>query len=451
MTLDPEDFEQAQESQRRAGWRKLLVFKSKGKLAPNVANAILVLRNTVWGNILAWDDFSQCVRLLGTPPWDPTELQEAAADGAELTDPDVARLAAWLVRNEKLDVGTDLLWKALAVVAEGNRVHPDREWLHTLTWDGTPRLSTWLQAYLGASPADDDPKVEEGRTRYLQMVGRMFMVGAVARVMKPGCKVDTMMVLEGRQGAGKSSAIRILFGDAWTCDTPLDFASKDRFVQLRGKWAQEIAELDGMERADVGRIKGFLSSPVDEFRPPFGRGVVRYPRQVVMVGTVNPGASGYLRDVTGNRRFWPVVVGRIDRAALERDREQLWAEALQEYLDGRPWWPSEDVRDLFHDEQSQRVASDVWEDRIGSMLEDPTREFITISDVLTSMGIVLADQDQAKQNRAARALLKLGRERVRRRIGGRYQWGYAAPCLPADARNDPSDPSIENVLGSEFL
>ena len=439
MTIDPEAFDAAREK-RSGGWRSQLVYKTKGKLAPNIANAILILRNTAWGAILAWDDFSQSVRLLGTPPWDPTEAPEAPQEGAELTDPDVARLAAWLVRNERLDVGTELLWKALAVVAEGNRVHPVREWLHSLVWDGTPRLSTWLLAYLGASPVDEDPDTEAGRARYLQMVGRMFLVSAVARILRPGAKVDTMMVLEGRQGAGKSSAIRILFSDPWTCDSPLDFASKDRFVQLRGKWVQEIAELDGMERADVNRVKGFLSSPVDEFRPPFGRSVVRVPRQCVMVGTVNPGATGYLRDVTGNRRFWPVVVGQIDREALARDREQLWAEALALYLDGAPWWPADDVRDLFHGEQSQRVASDSWEVRIGSWLEDPSRGFVTISDVLSSFGIPEADHDQAKQSRAARALVKLGRERVRRRIGGRLVWGYAQPCLPPV----PTDPTAKS-------
>lgn len=395
-----------------AAWRDDLVVSSKGTPRGNVANAILALRS-LWPGVFAFDEFSQAIRLVDAPPWDACDAPPQKRKLGEFTDADSTRVAAWLARHERIDVSPDVVWRAATVLAEANPVHPVREYLEALEWDGTSRLDRWMSTYLGAADAP-----------YVRRVGPMMLRAAVARAMQPGCKVDTMVVLEGPQGGRKSSSIKVLCGEQWTSDSPLDFASKDRFVQLRGKWIVEIPELDGCDRADVNRIKSFLSSPVDDFRPPFGRASIRAARQCVFVGTVNPGAGGYLRDVTGNRRFWPVEVGRIDLEALARDRDQLWAEAVVDFHEGRPWWPEADDAEMFQAEQAARVVADSWEDDIAAWVDG--KALVTVGDVLSkALGLHEKEkQTQAAQNRVAAALTKMGRVRKQRRVEGRPTWGY---------------------------
>ena len=163
------------------------------------------------------------------------------------------------------------------------------------------------------------------------------MISAVARIMQPGAKADHMLILEGPQGREEVDRAR----RCWpaTAGSPTSSprsARKDAAQQMRGVWIIEIAELDAIGRAEVSRIKAFLSRTVDRYRPPYDRYVVDVPRQCVFAGSVNP--DTYLRDETGNRRFWPVRCGRIDLDALRRDRDQLWAEAVVRYRDGAIWW-----------------------------------------------------------------------------------------------------------------
>ena len=168
-----------------------------------------------------------------------------------------------------------------------------------------------------------------------------------------------MLILEGPQGAKKSTALAVLAGDGWFTDELAEIGSKDAALQMRGVWIIEIAELDAIGRAEVSRIKAFLSRTVDRYRPPYDRYVVDVPRQCVFAGSVNP--DTYLRDETGNRRFWPVRCGRIDLDALRRDRDQLWAEAVVRYREGAIWWI--DDRDLIaaaNVEQEARVHPDAW-------------------------------------------------------------------------------------------
>jgi predicted P-loop ATPase len=436
-------------------WRAGLLTTEKGEPRANVANAILALRNT-WPDVFAFDDFTQGIRVVGAPPWDPCDAPEGYEPG-ELADTDVTRVVAWLARHEGVDVSTDTMWKAIAVVAESKRVHPVREFLAGLRWDGVPRVERWLSTYLGAES-----------TPYTRKVGPIVLRSAVARVMRPGCKVDTMAVLEGPQGTFKSSAIKALFGAEWTSDSPLDFGTKDRFVQLRGKWGVEIPELDGFDRADVNRIKSFLSSPVDDFRPPYGRASVRAPRQCILIGTVNPGATGYLRDVTGGRRFLPFKVGDIALDALVRDREQLWAEAAADFRAGRPWWPDASDAETFGAEQEARFVVDSWEDKIRSYLDEAAahaprkvqgdgkawtrtthdgRPFVTVADLLErALGMVEAEKhSQAAQNRVAAVLHRLGWERGRPRL--RPLDGAAGDGIPTRGYQGPAPRAVPGDPG----
>jgi hypothetical protein len=184
-------------------------------------------------------------------------------------------------------------------------------------WDGVGRLDHWLVDYFG---------VED--TEYARCVGRWWLISAVARVFKPGCKADHVLILEGLTGTFKSTAIATLVPRReWFSDTPFVIGDKDGFLSLAGRWIQELAELDSLTRSDPARSKAFFSSGIDSYRPRYGRSVVQVPRQCVFVGTVNPSGSGYLVDETGNRRFWPVTCRTLDLPNLAAARDQRWAEA----------------------------------------------------------------------------------------------------------------------------
>jgi putative DNA primase/helicase len=172
--------------------------------------------------------------------------------------------------------------------------------------------------------------------------GARFLISA--RVRSPGCKVDTVPIFEGRQGLPKSTALRTLAGP-WFTDQMPDLHNKDAQMQLVGVWIVEFAELGQFNRADANRAKFFMSIRYDRFRRPYGTLVEDYPRQCVLAVTVNPGVHGYLKDETGNRRFWPVLCGFdwdagrcIDLEALKRERDELWAEADYWFGQGERWW-----------------------------------------------------------------------------------------------------------------
>jgi predicted P-loop ATPase len=204
--------------------------------------------------------------------------------------------------------------------------------------------------YCGA--AEDD---------YTRLAGSKFLIGAVARVMRPGCKMDNVLILEGPQGRWKSTAFSILAG-AWFGDTPFAIGDKDAYLQMRGNLIYELAELDGFSRTESSRAKAFFSSRYDTFVPKYVAWAIKVPRQLVFAGTVNHGT--YLRDTTGNRRYWPVKIERADIEELARDRDQLWAEACTRFAEGGRWWVEESERPLFELEQELRYVGDAYEDLI---------------------------------------------------------------------------------------
>jgi predicted P-loop ATPase len=386
-------------------WRSHLLLKQNGDARSILANVIMALRLAPeWSGVLGYDAFGLAAVALREPPWGTG--RNSAHGAVPWTARDDVLAANWLQHNGIM-VGHELAQVAVELVAQDNKFHPIRDYLDGLQWDGQPRVGHWLSSYVGAHP-----------TAYVSAVGEKFLISAVARVQKPGCKADQMLVLEGSQGVGKSTTLSIL-GGQWFSDELADVGSKDAAMQVRAAWILEVSELDALGRREVATIKAFISRSTDRFRPPYGRRVIEAPRQSVFAGSTN--ADSYLRDETGGRRFWPVRIHQIDRDALEKDRDQLWAEAAYLYRSGLRWWLDERV--LIQDaarEQEARYSGDPWDELIRTFVE--SRSSVTVGEVLELLlHIDRGKWTQADQNRVARVLRSLGFERKHKRdASGRY-------------------------------
>jgi predicted P-loop ATPase len=336
----------------RPRWASQLLQDLAGTPERNEANVITALSNDEgFAGALVYDEFRQEVLVSRPLPWD----ERADTLPRSWTDADDVRCAEWLQRRE-INVAPATVARAASAVARDIRIHPVRDYLTALRWDGQSRLERWTVDYLGA---DETP--------LNRAFGARWMISAVARIMQPGTKADHMLILEGPQGAKKSSALKTLAGENWFTDELAEIGSKDAAQQMRGIWIIEIAELDAISRAEVSRIKAFLTRTTDRYRPPYERYIVTVPRQCVFAGSVNP--ETYLRDETGNRRFWPVRCGSIDLDALVRDRDQLWAEAVARYRKGAIWWLDEpELVASAKAEQNERYQSDAWDARIDRWL-----------------------------------------------------------------------------------
>jgi predicted P-loop ATPase len=254
------------------------------------------------------------------------------------------------------DPGEKHMEKALRIECLDHVFDPVRDYLDILQWDGVPRIDSWLIDYCGAAD-----------TPFNRSVGRKMLVAAVRRVRQPGCKFDYMVVLEGWQGQGKSKMLRYLAGSENFSDAEILGTRKQEQQELtEGIWIYEIAELEGIRKTDVTKVKLFISKQVDSARPAYGRGRVDRPRRCIFVATTND--DDYLRDTTGNRRFWPVKVSRIDQDGIERDRDQLWAEAAAIEASGEGLVIPEALWGVAAVEQNARVHHDVWEDVIRAKL-----------------------------------------------------------------------------------
>ena len=301
-------------------WTKKLLRTENGDIRPVITNASLILENAPELKGIRFNELTGAIEIQGKLPWKhPNKFWR---------DADEAQLYIYLADTYRVQFPENKFVKALTRAVDGRRFNPLRDYLKSLPeWDGTPRVDSLLIDYLGA---EDTP--------YTRAVTRKTLIGAVHRVWEPGCKFDTVLVLDGKPGIGKSTLLRKL-GGKWFSDSLslADTRDKTAAEKLQGVWIMEIGEMQGTRKADVDIMKGFISRQVDEYRAAYGRVVERHPRTAIICGTTNS-TTGFLRDTTGNRRFWPVTVNGGGKLSIwdmtEEVRSQIWAEAVQYATDG---------------------------------------------------------------------------------------------------------------------
>ncbi len=308
-------------------WMDTLLLKGEGvRACEHNAGLLLACAPEIKGTV-RWNDVAKKISI-SSGPFQSTHAESLAGD-----------VAGWLQSQYAFLGGEAMVGSALLRIARANSWDPIAEYLNDVTWDGGSRLDTFLETYLGVEVTPENDK-------YVRAVSRRWLISLVARALRPGCKVDTIMIVEGEQGVRKSSALEALVGHEYFLDTSLTLGDKDMLQAISSAWLVELGELASFNRAESRKVKQFISSKIDKFRAPYAHTTEACPRRCVFVGTCNPeGAGTYLTDHTGNRRYLPVRAGQINLEAIVKDRDLLLAEAVVAFRAGERWWlVDEEVR-----------------------------------------------------------------------------------------------------------
>lgn len=349
-----------------------------------------------------------------------TFKEQLELDGRAMLDHDVVALAEF-VRDYlgwTAEPNLELAWKAAVLAGNQHAYNPVQRALRAVAWDGVKRVDDWL-VRVGCEDTD-----------LCRIIGRKWIISLVARALRPGCKVDTVLVLEGPQGQKKSTIVEVLVGgQEYFTDAHVTF-DKDGQMIMHGHWAIELAELATFQKAEQLRTKQFLSAKTLTFRAPYGRVTVTRPRHFVLIGTTND--PEYLTDTTGNRRYWPVRVERkLDVELLVAEREQLLAEAVAALEAGEPWWFEEEPEAL-EVARAERLQRDPLEDKVVGFLAEAPEEF-TLAGLMEAVGLAVDRKDLA--TRITNLLRSQGILKRRKRVGGALQWLWYDP-VTASAGED---------------
>lgn len=424
-------------------WHRRLQRTGSEPDAPIIANTynatVALIHAPEWRDVLAYNSFTGTPMALQAPPrWlnpaypnplhpdvqaflDRRGLNQATPiplppDNAiyprPWTDSDDNNTMLWMQAN-RINVGPDMTRQALKGVVDQRCYHPVRGWLRYLEWDHVPRISEWLIRYLGA---DDTP--------LNRAIGTRFLIGMVARVMEPGCQLDTVLVLQGQQGTYKSQALRALASPEWYSSYISKLTHKDAMSDLRGVWLMELAEFEALKHVSIETAKRFITTQIDKFRPTWGRHSVTRPRETVLAATTNE--VEFLTDVSGGRRFWVVETGRILLDALYEARDQLFAEAVVYYDADFAWhMDTEELEAMAAAVQDAHTEQDAWQESIEVFLFG--RDSVTVDDIF-KLKLDRKDMNtwtKADRNRIANILRSLGfrRRYARTGVGPReYRW-----------------------------
>ncbi len=424
---DEEAADQTAALEAEGDWKSYLEQTDKGKYRNSFNNCQLILANTgsekvVLGrNEFAVNDFVLCDTAWG------------AKKDTPITDDLVLRFKKFCVDQFAIEFNVNLVEEVFKCVADRNRFHPVRTWLKGLSWDGVPRIETWLRDFAGAVGPD----------AYLRAVSKKVLVAMVKRVFVPGCKFDHVLILEGIQGSGKSTLLSNLT-EPWFSDETLNIGDKDAVLTMQSKWLIELGELSALSRSEVETMKAFITRRTDRIRAPYGRRVEDYPRQCIFVGSTN--LDEYLRDDTGNRRFWPVKCGgRINFEGVRAIRDQLFAEAVGYFELREPLYLDDDATEvLARAEQEKRGEGDEWLGTVRDIVEAegfPIKGF-EMREVTKSMEIHGAHKlTPNDQKRVGKCLRVLGFEKFQEGVGHRRKLWRAV-------RANLDEPRRTSVQGS---
>lgn len=336
-----EDFDDSED------WHSRLTYRPRSSQLENtVSNLLLILENDPDYQNFGYNEMAGRVEVTGEVPWDRPR------DNKYWRDADTNQLKASLDRRY-LAFSTRNHDVAFSKVADDRSFHPIREYLQSLPkWDGVKRVEKILVECLEAED-----------TEYVRTVTRKTFAAAVARIMHPGTKFDSVLVLDGKQGIGKSTLFKDLIGEEYYCETLNleDMRNKAGAEKLQGFWIVEVAELAGMKKADIESVKAFLTATDDKYRPSYGRTVESHPRQCIIIASVN-GDRGYLRDITGNRRYWVVKVKQTEQRKkwnfTQEDKDQIWAEAKAIYESGEKLYLEGDMIEQAEGAQMKAMEED---------------------------------------------------------------------------------------------
>jgi putative DNA primase/helicase len=397
-------------------------------------------RDPAWAGVLALCELDQRIVFRRPPPFRGGDGDWTI--GTPVRERDVDEMRLWFEEVRGVSFGKQRIVDALRLVAHRNAFHPVQQYLETLSWDGVPRVDRWLEDYCAVVPESTN------HASLVRSVARKWLLSCVARAMTPGCKVDTMLILEGRQGIGKSTALSALAGEGLHSDAAIDFGSREACQVLQGIWIFELAELDAILRRDTSTIKAFLSRASDRFRVPYGRTAETVPRSVVFCGTVNHGS--YLRDTTGNRRFWVVRCdGPLDTEGLRVARDSLWAEAVHLYRQGESWHLDAAHEAGMRDEHESRLEEDPFEERLAAWTSPRTDEKGELPYAMTEilqagLGLPAHAHNPRVTGRVSAVLAKLG-YRKRKRGGEPRTYYYERRADPGAGPPACRPASIETL------
>jgi predicted P-loop ATPase len=340
-------------------WEKRLTIHKDGTVEDTLENLVLIFENDIDFTGLGYNEFKRRLEFTSPPPWDNFAYPC-------LIDSDISEIRVRISKKYGLYSPTKTQ-DAMIRVAARRGFHPVRDFLDGLpVWDGTPRVDMLLIENLGAED-----------TLYTRTVTRKLMCAAIARIYHPGIKFDHVLVMDGAQGKGKSTLFNTLAGNEWYNDnlSLTDMQDKAGAEKLQGYWIMEIGELAGMRKVEIDKVKAFTSRKDDIYRPSYGRVVENHPRQCVIVATVNGDDRGYLRDTTGNRRFWPVKCPGSDNRKpwdiTESERLQIWAEAKKLWEDGEKLYLDHDISVIAAEKQLDAMETDPREGMVEEFLGSP--------------------------------------------------------------------------------
>jgi predicted P-loop ATPase len=373
----------------------------QGNLVCNHFNITrILLEHQEWSGVFALNKFTQTEQVMETIGSQNFRAKGLSSQPVE--DGDYTRLSIWLNAHGMTNVQKHIVVDAVKYAAAQRTFNPVDDYLNECMAkydlnETNQLLDNWMIDFLGVKPATED------EASYIKAVSRLSLIQAVARARNPGCKADSVVILEGQQGTGKSSAIRVLFGEDYFGDQLPPMSSKDASSYLKGKWCVELAELEYKRKAEVETIKAFITRTHENYRPAFGREEVNLARTTVFFGTTN--ATEYLVDETGNRRFLPVSTQEIDLKGLAAARDQLWAAAAHAYHSNEPYWLANEVALIAARQATARLEQDPWVEVIFTELSHMAEVSIKEAFKLCFDNFDVDDLTQAKSRRMGRALL----------------------------------------------